>query len=237
MNSFNEFVKFISEDPVMLGLCGAIILLVLIFIIVLLFGGRKSKSKDYNVSLENTSTLLKNSIDDEPLRSTQEFTMNNVDKTREISSLESLVEEESEKETPISIPEALNLKAEREEQIEKDTIQIPVINNDRPVDIAIPKFEDDATLPIIDNIPQSNTSVNQPFSSVVVNRGDELPKMDELQSNTEIIRHIPILDDTPTVKGVEVNKEESLDDIDLPKLNTKEETSVINSLAGESFKL
>lgn len=44
-DTFNAFVKFISDDPIMLGLCIAIVVLVILFIIVL-FIGKKSDKKD-----------------------------------------------------------------------------------------------------------------------------------------------------------------------------------------------
>jgi len=87
-DTFNAFVKFISDDPIMLGLCIAIIVLVIAFIIVLILG-RKKETKDER-KLENTSELLKTEINLDTLKSTQEYS---------VSELQGLTEEPSVTET------------------------------------------------------------------------------------------------------------------------------------------
>lgn len=73
---FNEFIKFIKDDPIMLGLSCAIAFLVSLFILVLIFGGKKKSKKIEDNVEDNTAALLKSDLGTEPLKSTQEFTLN-----------------------------------------------------------------------------------------------------------------------------------------------------------------
>jgi len=253
--TLKEFIQFISDDPLMLGLCCAIAFLIIIFILILCFGGRKKKTKKAEETIENTNALLETqSIDDEPLKSTQEFTLNEIEE--ENKPVETFKDEEIDAKTaPITISEAMQLKNDRQEE----AIQIPVVEEKEPEPLEFPKLEinepviEEPTLeptptpiePVLPEITKTareleNTTVMQPFSSVYANPTDELPKPTENFSNTEIIRHIPKIEETveqPVVQEPVTDEEENLDDIELPKLNTGDNTSVINTLTGESFDI
>lgn len=279
-NTLKEFVQFISDDPLMLGLCCAIVFLIIVFILVLLFGGRKKKTKEEIEVFDNTQELLKSDINEEPLRSTQELNLNtnNVvanttpiestipkpEETQKIPTVDAISDLENSKVAPITLDEALELKNKREENIEKDTIQVPVIEESVPTPLEVPIEPmpvDEPFIPEakIDNIviPEPEVKVEtpvvpvstptevtpQPFSSVYVNSTDELPKPDEAFSKTDIIRHIPDMSESveevkPIIEEpVQTEVSDNLDDIELPKLNTHEETSVLNTLTGEKFDI
>lgn len=285
-DTFNEFVKFISDDPLMLGLCIAVIILIFIFIIVLCFGGKKKKKVEETSNVEeNTTQLLAADLNEEPLRSTQEFNLSKIqeeqkslEKTINVPDVESINETLVEKEAPISIDEAMNLKSSREENEVKDTIEIPVVNDTSSVELEIPSTPIipeiqavDTTPEIAPIIPEVNseveeielpsmtreipkvevTSATQPFSSVYVNSGDELPKVNDDFSKTDIIKHVPVMEDAELPEPVmdnapvieipvvepKVETVNSFDDLDLPKLNNDEETSVLSTLTGESFNI
>ena len=275
-DTFNEFVEFISEDPLMMGLCIAIVVLVIIFILVLCLG-RKKKPVQEKVE-NNTQEILDNSSKEEPLKSTQEYNLNSIqnasntqtvsenmtapsepvlDKTINVPNVEAVTDDLMEKEAPINIEEAMNLKNSRENNETKDTIEVPVVNNtsSEKVEIPTPTMQVNSNVsnePIIPEV--SNTVVDdelptminpvvkeepvsertQPFSSVYVNQNDELPKNNyEDFSKTEIIRHTPVMESAES----KVNEEAKPQDIDLPKLNNDSNTSVLNSLSGESFDI
>ena len=276
-DTFNDFVNFISDDPLMLGLCIAVIVLIVIFIIVLCSGGKKKAKKEENKEIENTTQLLAADLNDEPLKSTQEYTLNlkeeenrEFEKTINVPDVETLRDDIVEKEAPISIDEAMNLKTSREEDEIKDTIQIPVVEETPAMKVEIPTesilptiepmdsedFADaileanEVELPTMATIempkvetPSEVASSTQPFSSVYVNSNDELPKMDtESFSKTEIIRHIPVMEETvakeePVTPIVEEPANSTIDDVDLPKLNSSDDTSVLKTLTGESFNI
>ena len=92
-DTFNAFVKFISDDPIMLGLCIAIIILVIAFILVLILGRKKDDTSDDKH--ENTQELLKTEVNLDTLKSTQEYSLS------ELQNKENLSEQEA---TPISDP-------------------------------------------------------------------------------------------------------------------------------------
>ncbi len=92
-DTFNAFVKFISDDPIMLGLCIAIIILVIAFILVLILGRKKDDTNDDKH--ENTQELLKTEVNLDTLKSTQEYSLS------ELQNKENLSEQEV---APVSDP-------------------------------------------------------------------------------------------------------------------------------------
>ena len=128
-DTIKEFFMFISDNPLMLALCGAIVLLFIILLIVLFAGGKKEKPKK-DVKLENTSELFTAPIDNENLKNTKETNVQTVQNVSTLSSVEkkptqpieenninleeTLDLEYNEEEAPININDALNLKKERE---------------------------------------------------------------------------------------------------------------------------
>lgn len=202
---FKEFIKFISDDPIMLGLCCAIIFLVVVFILVLIFGGKKKEKEVEENALDNTQSLLKSNITDEPLRSTQEYSIsdiNDITNTKELPEIEEVEENIAEENAPISVSEAIDIKLERENAVTKDTMEIPVVTNEEPAKVEV---QEELSEPV------SEISIGvQPFSSVFTSE-----------------EQIPVKEET----------EEVDDDIELPKLNKNEDTSVLNSLEIEEYKL
>lgn len=195
---FKEFIKFISDDPIMLGLSCAIIFLVVVFILVLIFGGKKKEKEIEEKALDNTKSLLKSDLTDEPLHSTREYNVSELTdtSTKEAPIVDAIEEVKAEEEAPISVSEAIDIKNEREEEAKKDTIEIPVVNETKEK----VEFEHEVIIPEV----KSEEVGTQPFSSVFVE---------------------------------EKTEEKVEDDIELPKLNTKSDTSVLNKLEVEEYKL
>lgn len=243
---FEEFVKMIASDPIMMVLCGAIALLVVIFIIILIFGGKKKEKIIEDKVEDNTTTLLKSDIDNEPLKSTQEFTLNNISanemnlqNTLNVPELDAIEDIESEKVAPISIDEALSLKEAREDDAVKNTIEIPVLTESpvTPVQVSAPTYvepvkpafteptvmpEPIVSEPVMPAFEQPKVEiptpiVEQPFSSVYVSQ-ESNPIPQTVQAQPEPITQEP-------------------EEIDLPKLNVDNSTSVLSSLAGEEYNL
>lgn len=212
-----EFGRFIASDPIMLGLSCAIVFLVFIFVLVLVFGGKK-KSKDIEENVvDNTDSLLKSDLKSEPLKSTQEFTLNlNMDEVQNDLPIETF--------TPQPFEEQKSVEEVVESSVKEDVVPISVeLNNELPfineasdVPLEVPIVED-VTLPEINSTPgESNVEYNQPFSSVYVDSSVELPAMDGKK---------------------EESSSDDLDDIELPMLNTSKETSVLSSLEGEHYNI
>lgn len=258
-DTFSEFRQFITDDPLMLALCLAIALLVIVFLIVLFLGGKKKENEESQEVTENTTNLLKTDIGEEPLRSTQEFTLGAItqpeepEKTQNIPTIETFSDTEIDKRAPISLDEVLELKNERAENLTKDTIQIPVINIDepKPLDIPVPEpiaVEEQRPVDLINNFmvkEETTEPINvgqQTFSSVYVDNVNDIPKpiTEEPIASSEIIRHVPESEKTiePVIPVAEQSSvSEDDDDIALPKLNSDNNSSVLNSLAGESFNI
>ena len=154
-DTIKEFLLFISDNPLMLGLCIAIAVLFVILIIVLFAGGKKNKTENEE-KLENTSQLFTATIESQNLQSVSELnktiaptdkSTQNIQNQNQVENLqpegenleETLEMDYNEEEAPINIDEALNLKKERElvpnientsitpkQSVETDIIPIPV---------------------------------------------------------------------------------------------------------------
>jgi len=233
--TFNNLIEFIKNDTLMMVLCGIIAVLIVIFLIVLIFGKKEKPKKEESVVQENTTQLFTSQIDNAVLRSTSEYNFKNEVLTNENgipviggtqpSSTASIFDE------TISSPS----KEEAVPEIKEEIIPIPVVTKEEEIKLEVPVMEIpeepvEMVEPIVE-MPKvaTNTYNNQVFSSVTAN-GKEMPSVSEDVSKTEIIRHIPS-------NEPEKVEEASFDDLDLPKLNTNKENSVISSLTGESFKI
>lgn len=232
--TFNNLIEFIKNDTIMMVLCGIIAVLIVIFLIVLIFGKKDKPKKEENLVGENTTQLFTSEIDNAILRSTSEYTFKNEALTNESgipiiggtpSTAASIFDE--------TIPAPA--KEEPLAEIKEDIIPIPVIMPEEETKLEMPILEmpeEPVQIPEpIVEMPkvEPNSYSNQVFSSVTVT-GKEMPSVSEEVSKTEIIRHIPTEE---PVKAQEM----PFDDLDLPKLNTNKENSVISSLTGESFKI
>ena len=168
-DTIKEFFIFISDNPLMLGLCIAIVLLFLILIIVLFAGGKRNK-KEKDV-LENTSELFTTTIDNQKLKSTNE--LKTVDENITFSEEDNNLEEDlefNEEDAPININEALNLKKERE--------AIPSIENTSTATFA--KFDKTEVVPIpveLNKNPVKKLEIN------MENTGMSKINRDEIRSN------------------------------------------------------
>lgn len=118
------FMKFLTDDPIMLGLCIAIVVLIIMFIVVLVLGKRKDSK---NSKLNNTSELLKTEINLEALDNTREYS------ATENKPMEEPVVKVAETEPVVTPTEA-------------PTIEIPVETKTEPtkLETEVPKFENPA---------------------------------------------------------------------------------------------
>ncbi len=169
-DTFNAFVKFISDDPIMLGLCIAIIVLVIAFILVLILGRKKDDTNDDKH--ENTQELLKTEVNLDTLKSTQEYSLS------ELQNKENLNEQEV---TPVSDP--------------LTTVEEPttIMNTE----IEDPKIE---TSPVIEETPTAETSPQVEEPTPVVEQeapAIEVPVTTEVPTPLEV----PIMDTpNPVIK-------------------------------------
>lgn len=230
----SKLIKFISEDPIMLGLCFAIVALIIIFILVLIFGGKKDKKKEVSEDRveDNTQALLKTTLNDEPLRSTQEFSFNanmneapSLENTQSLENIQVLSEiPEEDNNAPISVNEAIELKNQREMEALKNTVEMPVINMGAPepaplmdeVKPPIPPVE-----PPKPPVEEVHEQIEQPLSPVYTSMENK-PEME--------IPVVPHINNEETAPASDV-------DIDLPKLKTEPSSSIFDTLSGESFNI
>lgn len=193
-NTFNAFVKFISDDPIMLGLCIAIIVLIIAFILVL-FLGRKKENKEENV--DNTRELLKTDINIDALKSTQEY---NIDDLK--------VEEPAKASLDVEISDSKNepvLDSSKEIGANSDVPQeIPVTLDTAPTALEVPTsntldvFEVptetnplDTLNNVTDNAPtiEPSTIASQPQEIETANIFDikpEAPKVEEPKTSSPV---------------------------------------------------
>ena len=235
--TINKLIKFISEDPIMLGLCFAIVALIIIFILVLIFGGKKEKKKEeaVNNTIDNTQALLKTTLDDEPLRSTQEFAFNmgtpetKLENTQGLENIQLLEEKVKEEDVPITVNEAMELKSQREMEALKNTVEMPVVSEAAPLSVEEPvipsMIEPEPVMPPVMETPEMSTEpkIEQPLSPVYTSL-DNKPEM-EIPVAPRANRETPAL---------QVQEEQ---DIDLPKLKTEPTSSIFDTLSGESFNI
>lgn len=122
------FIKFLTDDPIMLGLCIAIVVLIIAFVVVLILGKRKD---DKNSRLNNTSELLKTEINLEALDSTREYTASEIKPKEEpVVKVASSNPEVTSTETPTmevpvetkTEPTKLEVEAPKNEEITKNEI-------------------------------------------------------------------------------------------------------------------
>ncbi len=193
-NSFNAFVKFISDDPIMLGLCIAIIVLVILFIMVLILGRKKDNT--IGDKLENTSELLKTEVNMNSLKSTQEF---NLEEIQEPKVNDSLSNTNSVSTSNNSLP--IN-----------EAREVPVTINKQPVRLDIT-----TSCP---KISSSNKSIqkNETLNTVLasnLNKDSEIQKSNNFDkgvdfSNEEPIKPVPL--DEATISPIIESRSNPIDD-------------------------
>ena len=118
-DTVKEFILFVKDNPLMLGLCITIVLLFIILIIVLFAGGKKEKNEKTQ-KLENTNQLFTSEIDNKTLKSTSELNLNEMKEEPGTLNMDAISPDPDENPeydenlAPINIDEALNLKQERD---------------------------------------------------------------------------------------------------------------------------
>lgn len=230
METIDKLIKFITEDPIMLGLCLAIVVLIIAFILVLIFGGKKEKKKEKIIeeSIDNTRELLKPIIE-EPLRSTQELNLNldankepEIAENQSLENIQLLDEAPMEENIPITVNDAIELKNQREQEELKDTIEIPVIYNSDPTPVEIPNMQESEDKPVEEEPIVQIPKIEQPLSPIYTTP-ETKPEMENTVTTTVDSDQIPI--------------EQAADDLDLPKLKKEPESSIFDTLSGESFNI
>ena len=190
-DTFSEFTNFISNDPLMLVLCIAIVVLIIVFILVL-FLGKKPKKEEQN--LDNTQALLKSDIENKELKSTQEFAAITEEaeqalaNTKKIPVIGELSQAEEEKEAPININEALELKEKREREQNEPTIKIPPVG---APEVNIPPAEPAIVSPIPEApvVPEAPVIPEAPIAPVI----PEVPVAPE----PPVIPEAPVVPEVP----------------------------------------
>ncbi len=246
---FSAFTSFISDDPLMLTLCILIILLIIVFFVILFFGNNKNDKDKETKEIENTSSLLKSDLDNEKLKSTQEFSLQNDDNMaidNNIPVIKELTPTIDDDNAPINIDEAMIIKNSRPNE---EPVKIPNIDEIKEIDIdSINEHKDNNSLVIDENINNSTIKEENIFNNI-----------NEQNDNVQNVFHqkieppIKIKEDIkPTIelpkepvpnennnKIEEFKIKEEFDDIELPKLSSETGNldSTLSSLNGEIFKM
>lgn len=146
-DTFNAFVKFISDDPIMLGLCIAIIVLIIAFILVLFLGRKKD---DKEAVEDTTKELLKTEINMEALKSTQEFSLNELQNEQSnVPVFDTPENIETFKKEDFSTSKITETPVEQIEQ--KSDMEVPVAIESNPTSLEVPNVTNGLeTAPIIE---------------------------------------------------------------------------------------
>ncbi len=136
-DTLSAFVQFISDDPIMLGLCIAIIILIIAFILVLLLGGKKETSNDEKQ--DNTQKLLKTEVNLDTLKSTQEYNLSEIQNNSAVDNL-TVAEEPVVEEPPIPKVGASPVNPVLKSSEPDVAMEIPVASN-TPVSLEIPVID------------------------------------------------------------------------------------------------
>lgn len=135
--TISAFFQFILDDPIMMGLCIAIVVLIILFIAVL-FLGKKSdakESKETHKEEELLKTEVNLNVNSEPVSATQ-----NVEPSVETPEIETFTQEPAV-EVPVTFEEPTKLEvpvSEPIKQVVNETVVEPVQENVSPV----PSFDD-----------------------------------------------------------------------------------------------
>lgn len=217
-DTFSSFVKFISDDPIMLGLCIAIIFLVILFLIVLLAG--KKKEKPESKDIDNTAELLKTEVNLEALESTKQYSSN------ELKAFEPV------KETPVE-PE-IKMPDPQEQTQKEDAIKIPVEMPTSPTPL-------EANAPILPSVESASSIGDTDFRGA-----DSLIDLTEPEAKTNTQQSdqaTPFPDFAPAPEkpgfdfGFDVDRKENVFDAqetplepNVPSMNTFSTTAKINKV-------
>lgn len=134
--TIDAFFKFILDDPIMLGLCLAIVVLIVLFIVVLLLGKKADKKEDKNIEKEDA--LLKTEIDLTKLDESAGASLETIDTEPKVVPTIETPKENDVQEIPVTIEEPTKLEIEKEEQ--KEPIDNFVLEEGAPS--SIPSFDD-----------------------------------------------------------------------------------------------
>lgn len=195
--TFKAFIAFISEDPIMLGLCIAIVVLIIMFILVLILG--KKKDKKMEVSDNTNDELLKAEIDMDALKSTNEYKLDELNNALSNKTLELEEEKKNTEEIPVTTEEPVKVeiedkwnseepidsKSDHEEDIPKE--EYPTFDNIQVTTNREETYEEDKT----EEIPSgmSDTSVIESTSVPVeednINTSLNIETLDALENEID----------------------------------------------------
>lgn len=220
-NTFNAFIAFISEDPIMLGLCIAIIVLIIMFILVLIIGKKKDKKEE--ATIENTSTeLLKTEINMDTLKSTNEYKIEDINPG--LPSLEE-TKKESEpiaEEIPVTTEEPIKVEIEDKtsNSVQSEIILEPIIENTEDTK----ENEISEPLNVFENF---NTDITKPEELVINN--DTTEKTEIIESTELPVQESPTINEEIIEKPEEelINQLDIIDSTSLPV--TEEKIEPVNN--------
>ncbi len=225
-NTFNAFVKFISDDPIMLGLCLAIVVLVILFIVVL-FIGKKSDKKEELKNDENLETFTNDFKDANIEDFTGPVTIINETTTP-------TVEEPIEPKVEESIKEVLEVPESN--VIEDEEVMLPTLEGtstsleevqEIPVTLEEPiALEINATELGAPTLEEKNDSIDTLTTKEPVN----MPTFDDLKITAEPTQPVidsgetlPVIDEVPSMNidnmvSIEEAIPEPLDEASIPSI-------------------
>lgn len=151
-DTLNEFVKFIIGDPIMLGLCITIVVLIILFIIVLLMGKRQDKPEGEVIDKE--TEVFKTEIDMSPVMDTVQEPIASIDEEN-VLPIDSYVQKDD---TTTEHPQ-------------EDAIEVPVVT-DEPVALEVPVT--------LDNPMENMTTIEEPVESIS-DRYKDFPSFEDIK--------------------------------------------------------
>lgn len=223
--TFNAFVKFISDDPIMLGLCIAIIVLIILFVVVLFIGKRSDKKEE-----SESNDLLKTEISMEPLKDTEQFVLDEVgteDQTQEIANanVDKAIEESDH-----SLTEAMPVLEDIPAPSLEDIKEVPVtIEEPVPLEFDVdienaPKLESDKGEVIESPIHTPSFEDYKIETPVPVEAG--ISQVEDQQMSIEPLHE----ENTPLIIESSVTPvEENIFDVKEPIVNIKNEETEIQA--------
>lgn len=199
-DTLNEFVKFIIGDPIMLGLCITIVVLIILFIIVLLMGKRQDRPEVE--SAEKETEIFKTEIDMSPVMEsvsdsvsapTTEPNILPIDSYDQGDSMGTVDSSKDAVEIPVSIeePVALEIPLVEENPMENIMTEEKSIESSENYYKDFPSFEDIKIQPNImeeqrgfaDSVPMDFASEETPRVDVGAPTASELSDVQIIESS------------------------------------------------------
>ncbi len=178
------FIKFLADDPIMLGLCIAIVVLIITFIVVLVIGKRRDEK---NSKLNDTSELLKTEVNLDALDSTQQFN------ATEMKPKEEPVVKVATETSEVPVPETPAVEIPVETPTEPMKLEVEPPKVETPVEEKIPEVftfgmdsstKEEEPVSTLSGFPASDEFKTEPLTPIIESTVEPVVT-EETKENTE----------------------------------------------------